>query len=97
MKNLKLKHFGTNAQGIEITGDKKNQEPEHVIIKLPNGEIEIARTSDNNYWVHVSKKRNHTTGEYSGKMSKFRLDSINDDGIYIDKVNGEHMAVLIEK
>ena len=96
MKKYKLENFGTNSQGIIITGNPKNQEPEHVIIKLPFGEVEITRTTDDKYWVHVSKKRDELTNEYSGKLAKFRLDSRNDDGIYMPEIDGEHLAVLME-
>jgi superfamily I DNA and/or RNA helicase len=95
MKNFKLEHFGSNAQGVKITGDKKNQEPEHFIIKLPFGEVEISRTTDGNYWVHVAKKKDEITNVHSGQMKKFRLDSMSDDGIYIPEINGEHLAVLL--
>ncbi len=96
MKNYKLQKFGSNAQGVIITCDPKNQEPEHFIVKLPFGEVEIARTSDGSYWVHVAKKRDELTNEYSGELSKFRLDSCDGDGLYMPKINGEHLAVLME-
>jgi len=97
MKNFKIEKFGSKAQGITITGNPKNQEPDHVIIKLPFGEVEITRTSDNNYWVHVSKKKDQITEEHSGELSRFRLDSKDNDGLYMPEVKGEHLAVLVSK
>ena len=96
MKKYRLQNFGTNAQGIIVTGNPVNQEPETVIVKLPFGEVEISRTSDGNYWVHVAKKKDELTNEYSGSLSKFRLDSRDpEEGIYLPEVKGEHLAVLV--
>jgi hypothetical protein len=95
MKNYKIKQFGSNAQGIEITGNPANQEPEHVIVKLPFGEVEIARTLDGSYWVHVSKKKDAISGEFNGSLSRFRLDSIDNEGLYLPEIDGEHLAILM--
>ena len=97
MKKYKLSNFGNNAQGVMITGDPTNQEPEHFIVKLPFGEVEITRTTDNNYWVHVAKRKDDITGEHSGSLSKFRLDSIESEGVYMQDVKGEHLAVLLSE
>jgi hypothetical protein len=53
MKTLKIRHFGTNAQGIKLKGDKRNPEPEMVLIDFPGGKIELTRCTDDSYWVHV--------------------------------------------
>ena len=97
MKNYKVEKFGTNAQGIRITGNPVNQEPETVLIKFPFGEVEVSRTTDGSYWVHVSKKKDEIANEFSGSMSKFRLDSTDGEGIYMPEIDGEHLAVLLTK
>lgn len=51
---LKIQSFGTNAEGIELKGDPRNPEPDHTRIMFPGGEVDVARTTDNEYWVHIS-------------------------------------------
>ena len=44
-----------NACTINLKGDKfKNPEPETCVIKFPGGHVEVSRTTDGNYWMHLS-------------------------------------------
>lgn len=63
MSKLKITSFGQNAQGIELTGNPKNCEPDHVRIAFPGGDVEVVRAADGpnpDYWVHV--RVNHPDG-----------------------------------
>ena len=51
--HLKIKSFGDNAIGVHLEGNPNKPEPIYFIVKLPFGEVEITRTDDNDYWVHV--------------------------------------------
>jgi hypothetical protein len=51
--HLKVKNFGTNAQGVELLGDKKNPEHDTFIVYFPGGFVEITRCTNNDYWAHV--------------------------------------------
>ncbi len=96
MKTYKIQNYGTNAQGITVTGNPHNQEPELIIIKLPFGEVEITRTTDNNYWVHVANKKDSITNEYHGQLKDLRIDSTDPDkSKYFENVEGQHLAVLV--
>jgi len=53
MKTLKIEHMGDVVQGIRLRGDKRNPEPEHVRIAFPGGDVDVVRTTDGEYWVHV--------------------------------------------
>ncbi|ESQ85431.1 hypothetical protein AEAC466_04510 [Asticcacaulis sp. AC466] len=47
------------GQTLELFGDpKKKIEKETTIIKFPGGHVEVSRTADNEYWVHVSTAEN---------------------------------------
>lgn len=67
----------TDATTLIIEGDKRNPEPSHAIIRFPGGFVEVARCSDNSYWVHV--RRNTSTngyeGEYAGTITGSRIDT----------------------
>lgn len=43
-----------DACTIIFEGDKRNPEPTTGVIKFPGGNIEVARTTDGSYWVHLS-------------------------------------------
>ncbi len=80
---------GKSAKGqFELLGGKETKpEKAYTIIRFPGGDVEIARTSDGNYWVHVAVTKPDSAeclcnGEPAGQI----LDSRTDDG---------HMAVLV--
>jgi len=50
---LKAKH-GSASNTFIITGDIENQEKAQTIIIFPGGSIELARTSNNEYWAHIA-------------------------------------------
>ena len=49
----KIVKMGDAAWGVKITGEKKNLEKATFIVSFPGGYIELSRTSQNNYWLHV--------------------------------------------
>jgi hypothetical protein len=79
---LKITSFGQSAEGIELTGNPKKMEPDHVRIAFPGGDVEVVRSTDGknpDYWVHV--RINHPQGgmfvpdeDRIGKLSDTRLD-----------------------
>lgn len=101
---------GTDCNRVKISGrtellgnpDLKKEKP-HTIILFPGGHLEIARTSDNNYWVRVAV-RNQLAGERPGRIIDARIDHegrYNNDGnaalraaIAAGDVN--HIAFLVE-
>lgn len=68
----------------ELFGDpaRKLEKP-HTIIRFPGGHVEIARTTDNNYWVHVAV-RTEPGAESGGTVIGARIDF---DGRYGDEAN----------
>lgn len=53
---LKIKSFGESTEGIELSGNPKSREPEHVRISFPGGDVEVVRATDGenpDYWVHL--------------------------------------------
>ncbi|KAI9130124.1 hypothetical protein [Acaryochloris sp. CCMEE 5410] len=51
--HLKIKNFGTNAQGIELKGNPQQREHATFLVFFPGGCVEITRTSDCRYWIHT--------------------------------------------
>jgi deferrochelatase/peroxidase EfeB len=52
-KHLKVIAFGTDALGVELLGNPQQPEPATFLLKFPGGEVEVSRTTDGDYWVHV--------------------------------------------
>jgi hypothetical protein len=52
-RHLKVIAFGTDALGVELLGNPKLPEPVTFLLKFPGGEVEVSRTTDGDYWVHV--------------------------------------------
>jgi len=52
MQKLKVTSMGENVQGVRLQGNPKNPEPETFRIALPWGDVDVTRTSQNDYWVH---------------------------------------------
>lgn len=47
------------GQTLELFGDpKKKIEKETTVIRFPGGNVEVSRTTDNEYWVHVTTEEN---------------------------------------
>lgn len=90
---LKVTRFGESAEGIQLTGDPKSCEPDHVRIAFPGGDLEIVRATDGkqpDYWVHI--RINHpkdgmdVPGEtMHGKLCDARLD-IHGKSLHLTKV-----------
>lgn len=80
MKRLRVVDFGTEVQGVELRGDPKSlPEPESVRITFPGGEVDVTRTTDGEYWVHVrvhdSEDVKASDGEKrEGALKDARLD-----------------------
>jgi hypothetical protein len=79
----------------------------HTIIGFPGGDVEIARTSDGNYWVHVAVRTDHREDGSplpAGRIIRARIDA---DARYAEAANAAlndeiaagdvtHIAFLIE-
>ena len=87
----------------DLLGDPavKLEKP-HTIVCFPGGHVEIARTTDGHYWVHVAV-RNEISGGAPGRIVRARLDA---KARYADAANAvlnqelaaadvEHIAFLV--
>jgi len=76
MKRLKVSDFGDTVQGVELRGDRRNPEPESFRVAFPGGDVDIVRTTNDEYWVHVRvNKPGRDNPEYvMGKIIDARLD-----------------------
>ena len=57
MKRLSIIDMGTEAQGVELKGDRRNPEPTYFRVRLPFGDVDVARCDAGEYWVHVRVNR----------------------------------------
>jgi hypothetical protein len=61
---------------IEIKGNPKNPEPTIAVIKFPGGNVEVSRTSDGQYWAHITcvQEDNPGDGSQRGAVVSSRID-----------------------
>jgi uncharacterized protein (DUF2252 family) len=79
MKMLKIERFGDEVQGIRLQGDPAiRPEPVHVRVVFPGGDVDVVRTSDGDYWVHVrvdsAQDVATEAAEQAGRIVDARLD-----------------------
>lgn len=79
MKRLSIESMGTKVQGVRLRGDRRNPEPEHFRVSLPFGDVDIARTSDDEYWIHVRVNTPDdgeviVAGQRAGQIKDARID-----------------------
>jgi hypothetical protein len=107
-RKIQVENFGTDAVGLVITGDPKNQEPNHFRIAFPGGDVEVTRARDGenaDYWVHVRVNKPDTPmfvpdETLPARITDARLDIIDkatskaDKGDF-DNPNLYHFAVRV--
>jgi hypothetical protein len=52
-KHLKIVNMGDNVMGVKLEGDKRRPEPIHFRVCFPGGDVDVVRTTDGQYWVHI--------------------------------------------
>ncbi len=81
MKKLRVVSFGEEVQGVRLKGDRRNPEPESFRVAIPGGDVDVVRTTDGEYWVHIRvNKRGDSGGQFDdrefGTIVDARLDII---------------------
>jgi len=78
-EDLRITQMGQSVMGVVLEGNPQRPEPIHFRVVIPGGDVDIVRTSDDDYWVHV--RVNHPghgsfcRGEdVPGKILDARLD-----------------------
>lgn len=51
--HFKIRSMGEKVLGVELEGNPSNPEPEHFRVCFPGGDVDIVRTTTNDYWIHV--------------------------------------------
>jgi hypothetical protein len=79
MSRLKITTFGTDCEGILLQGDPRKPEPIHTQIVFPGGKIEVTRTTDGDYWAHISRDCERSgffvpSRDVEGEFTAARLD-----------------------
>ncbi len=80
MKRLTVESMGDKAQGVILRGDKNRQpEPEYFRVVFPGGDVDVVRTTDDEYWVHIRVNRPEDCvveelNAVPGKLVDARLD-----------------------
>lgn len=79
MKALTIERMGTEVQGVTLRGQPKvRPEPEYFRVVLPFGDVDIVRTEDGEYWVHVrvnsAEQVATEEADRAGRITDARLD-----------------------
>jgi len=99
-KQLKVSRDGEWTV-LHIEGDPKNPEAAHAAkINFPGGNVNVTRTSDGKYWVHICVNRPGTgffiPGEtIPGKFVGGRMDVVG-GGVVDVHPDADHVAFLVE-
>ena len=51
--HLKIKSMGDNVLGVRLEGNPEKPEPIYFRIAFPFGDVEVVRTDNDDYWVHI--------------------------------------------
>ncbi len=88
-EHLKIVKMGDNAMGVVLDGNPQRPEPIYFRVVIPGGEVDIVRTSDDDYWVHV--RVNHLghgsfchSEEVPGRILDARLDLTSKHTVDVD-------------
>ena len=106
MKLLSVKRMGDAVQGVRLNGDKYTQaEPDHFRVTFPGGDVDIARCTDDTYWVHVRVDRPGDSGfipgeTREGKIIDGRVDLLHKNASEcscgdLDSPDAYHVAVRV--
>ena len=95
-----FKYGGGKGKEIELLGDpkKKIESAEH-IINFPGGSFSVCRTSNQDYWVHISVNKDETLDDIeklskNGSIKTIRIDT--PDGVKtLDPQGSDHFGILI--
>jgi len=72
--HLRIRAFGSEALGVDLLGTPKHPEPAYFFVTFPGGRVEITRTTNDEYWVHVtSNQPNTSSGDRSDGRSLGRI------------------------
>lgn len=83
--HLRVQPFGSDALGVNLLGNPQYPEPVFFFVTFPGGRVEITRTTNDEYWVHVtSDQPNQSDGRRAddrklGKIIDARCDRIGTD------------------
>lgn len=104
-QHLKIRSMGEHVLGVQLEGNPKKPEPIHFRVVLPFGDVDIVRTTDNDYWVHVRcNHQNHgmfvPDEDITGKFVDARIDLLSKHASETNKgdfghKDMYHMAVRI--
>lgn len=105
-RQIKIEPAGTDALRVRLLGDRTRPEPSTFLVEVPGGEIEVSRTSDDRYWVHVRPwtEDNVLLSEgtrEAGRLDTARVDYAEPGGRITDgeeigfKPGAAHVAVLL--
>lgn len=70
------------TKAINLKGDPKSPEPECHIVTFPGGSIELSRTKDNDYWVHMAVHKGQIIKDIDNMSAKGNVTDVRVDRIY---------------
>ena len=87
-KHLKVQDMGTDVRGVKLAGDRRNPEPIHFRVMFPGGDVDIVRTTDDDYWIHIRVNHKEDGGDPDrrpeAKVTDARLDLLDKPGSRVD-------------
>lgn len=75
--HLKVTRMGDNVLGVRLEGDRRKPEPDAFRVVFPGGDVDVSRTLDGEYWIHVRVDRPGRRTDEDGPTARIvdaRLD-----------------------
>ena len=102
----KVKRMGDDVYGVVLEGNRAKPEKAYFRVAFPGGDVDIVRTSNDDYWVHVRVDRPedgfYVKGNQTARIVNARLDihgkhaSETNPGDF-NNPNLYHAAMLIQR
>jgi hypothetical protein len=78
-RKLTVEKAGSDAAVVRLLGDRNQPEPSTFIVQFPGGEVEISRTTGDDYWVHVRPNTDDDVlvsegAKVKGRLARARVD-----------------------
>lgn len=85
--HLKIRPMGDSVLGVELEGNPKRPEPIHFRVVFPGGDVDVVRTTDGDYWVHVRTDIPEHRIDFEGPTARIVNARLDIHGQSVSEVN----------
>lgn len=90
MKLQRVEQMGEAVQGVRLHGSPQRPEPIHFRVVFPGGDVDVVRTTDNDYWVHVRVNTPENCILPDSKLARITDARLDIDGMSVNAADVGH-------